>query len=251
MAISYSRTYSRARKERLRVLIVAAKHRPCADCGGSFPSVCMDFDHRDPDQKGFTISQAVSRGRTEATILAEIQKCDVVCANCHRIRTERQRREFGFGDKWSALGAARAVVRHGFPTIDEAGVGRKETSCANCGAVGHLSSSCVDLGAIDWAAQDWTLSNAAIARLLGVHREAARKARIRVGAAMPFRGNDLQGRRFGRLVVSGLSANQPGAGRAWDCRCDCGVSIDVRSSSLTSGATKSCGCLRFELRDAV
>ena len=56
--------------------------------------------------------------------------------------------------------------------------------------------------------------------------------------------NDLTGQRFGRLLV--LSAEPPGADRRirWRCRCDCGNETIVNSSHhLTSGNTKSCGCL--------
>ena len=58
---------------------------PCADCGDIFPAVCMDFDHRDPTTKSFTISQGLSNLPT--TIMTEMAKCDIVCSNCHRIRT--------------------------------------------------------------------------------------------------------------------------------------------------------------------
>jgi hypothetical protein len=49
----------------------------------------MDFDHRDPAVKSFAIGPSLTRNR--AAVVAEIAKCDVVCANCHRLRTERQR----------------------------------------------------------------------------------------------------------------------------------------------------------------
>jgi ubiquinone/menaquinone biosynthesis C-methylase UbiE len=63
-----------------------AKERPCADCGGEFPYYVMDFDHRDGESKLFDVSKGMlSLGR--AKVLAEIDKCDVICANCHRIRT--------------------------------------------------------------------------------------------------------------------------------------------------------------------
>ena len=58
---------------------------PCADCAKRFDPVCMDFDHRDPSQKSFNIGQ--SRRLRWPLVLAEIAKCDIVCANCHRIRT--------------------------------------------------------------------------------------------------------------------------------------------------------------------
>lgn len=72
-----------ARYARNREAIREAKNRPCADCGGSFPPVCMDFDHR--GDKKFNLGQYGKR--SIETLMAEIAKCDVVCANCHRIRT--------------------------------------------------------------------------------------------------------------------------------------------------------------------
>ena len=56
---------------------------------------------------------------------------------------------------------------------------------------------------------------------------------------------DLSGKVFGRLTV--LSRSSPrGDPVRWTCRCECGALAEVRSSKLTSGATKSCGCLRLE-----
>ena len=68
--------------------IALAKDKPCTDCGGRFPTVCMQFDHRDPAEKLFAISQASQRSR--AAVVAEIAKCDLVCSNCHAVRTEVQ-----------------------------------------------------------------------------------------------------------------------------------------------------------------
>jgi hypothetical protein len=65
-------------------IIRSAKNRPCADCGNSYPYYVMDFDHVHGDKK-FTIGDK-RKGSTER-IVAEIEKCEVVCANCHRIRT--------------------------------------------------------------------------------------------------------------------------------------------------------------------
>lgn len=65
------------------------RSRPCSDCGGTFPTVCMDFDHRDPSDKHSEVT-SLAFGRLD-TLLAEIDKCDIVCANCHRIRTAKGR----------------------------------------------------------------------------------------------------------------------------------------------------------------
>lgn len=60
---------------------------PCADCGLFYPYYVMDFDHRDPSTKKFGIAVERLRHIPTQRLLAEIAKCDVVCANCHRVRT--------------------------------------------------------------------------------------------------------------------------------------------------------------------
>ena len=56
---------------------------------------------------------------------------------------------------------------------------------------------------------------------------------------------DLTGRKFGRLTV--LRRDGTANGRvAWLCKCDCGNEIAVLSTSLTSGNTRSCGCIHSE-----
>ena len=60
---------------------------PCMDCGGVFPAVVMDFDHvPERGEKLFGLGGS-DVGRTMAELRAETAKCDVVCANCHRLRT--------------------------------------------------------------------------------------------------------------------------------------------------------------------
>jgi hypothetical protein len=63
---------------------------PCADCGGRFPPCSMDFDHRSPSEKTSRVPALIGRSG-DARILAEAAKCDIVCANCHRERTEVRR----------------------------------------------------------------------------------------------------------------------------------------------------------------
>lgn len=60
---------------------------PCMDCGVSYPSYVMDFDHRDPGDKRDCIAKLCNRGVSWKRLLDEIAKCDLVCANCHRERT--------------------------------------------------------------------------------------------------------------------------------------------------------------------
>ena len=56
---------------------------------------------------------------------------------------------------------------------------------------------------------------------------------------------DLAGQRFGRLLV--LQRHSPDA---WSCKCDCGNTKVVKTSNLSNGGTKSCGCLAKESRKA-
>jgi hypothetical protein len=74
--------------QRHRELIRQMKSRPCADCGIQYPYYIMDFDHRDGEEKLFELN-SVAR-MTTLGIAREIQKCDVVCANCHRERTHQR-----------------------------------------------------------------------------------------------------------------------------------------------------------------
>lgn len=64
--------------------IDALKSVPCLDCGVQFAPEAMDFDHV-IDEKVASISQL--RSRAWAVVIAELAKCELVCANCHRVRT--------------------------------------------------------------------------------------------------------------------------------------------------------------------
>ena len=59
--------------------------KKCADCGENYPYWILEFDHlRD---KKFTIGQFSSKTVDLTIIKEEIEKCDIVCSNCHRNRT--------------------------------------------------------------------------------------------------------------------------------------------------------------------
>lgn len=72
------REYARA-----SALIIEAKSVPCKDCGVSYPWYVMDFNHR--GDKKFNIGASRHFGCKK--LKAEIAKCDVICSNCHRLRT--------------------------------------------------------------------------------------------------------------------------------------------------------------------
>lgn len=83
--------WNRARAaEHVRFIRAIKESTPCMDCGHKFPSYVMDFDHRPDEIKCGDISKMIYSSRPLETILAEIAKCDLVCGNCHRIRTRKR-----------------------------------------------------------------------------------------------------------------------------------------------------------------
>ncbi len=89
-------------RERIHAYLLA---HPCVDCGATDP-VVLDFDHRDPKKKKREVAWLAAR-RSWQVVMAEIEKCDVRCANCHRRRTALQ-----FG--WSKS-AVKAIIETAGP----------------------------------------------------------------------------------------------------------------------------------------
>lgn len=75
------------RRMQIEAAVRLVKSQPCSDCRGRYPVHVMDLDHLPEYQKEspMAISQAV-RLSLQA-FLDELQKCEAVCANCHRVRT--------------------------------------------------------------------------------------------------------------------------------------------------------------------
>lgn len=86
--LGYVATVTRRSRAEVRDYLVKVKANPCTDCGGTFPPEAMDFDHL--GSKDFSVGNFGSHGL--ARVKAEIAKCELVCANCHRVRTTARRR---------------------------------------------------------------------------------------------------------------------------------------------------------------
>lgn len=72
--------------ERIEYLVAYLREHPCVDCGETDP-IMLEFDHlRD---KEFGIGNGL-RDRAWQSVLDEMAKCEVVCANCHRRRTAKR-----------------------------------------------------------------------------------------------------------------------------------------------------------------
>jgi len=77
----------RTRENRIRVYMHLLTH-PCVDCGEDDVTT-LDFDHRDTADKLHPVSYLVKHSSWEG-VQAEIEKCDVRCASCHRRKTAKQ-----------------------------------------------------------------------------------------------------------------------------------------------------------------
>lgn len=96
-------------------LLDKAKSSPCVSCGGVFPPCCMDFDHVVGVKFG-DVSRL--RSHKDTTILAEIEKCAVICACCHRVRSS---------EKWPTSKRARHEIFKLKVNI------LKDAPCMDCG----------------------------------------------------------------------------------------------------------------------
>ncbi len=75
-------TWTLERKEKLKSKLVEYKGGKCQSCGYNKSKRALTFHHRDPKQKDFSVSQMLYRLKWEV-VLAEVDKCDMLCSNCH------------------------------------------------------------------------------------------------------------------------------------------------------------------------
>lgn len=92
---------ARLRKE-ARAFVDAFKDKPCADCGKKWPPVAMDLDHV-RGTKIKSVATMVSTAYKIDVIAKELEKCDVVCACCHRLRT------YARDQHWSPLAGPKLL----------------------------------------------------------------------------------------------------------------------------------------------
>ena len=85
LAPRYRREHFAKLREQAKAIMYEAKSAPCMDCGVSYHPYVMDFDHR--EGKKFNVSEWWHKSSSLDTLRAEMAKCDVVCSNCHRLRT--------------------------------------------------------------------------------------------------------------------------------------------------------------------
>lgn len=79
----FKRANKASSDKRARILARYKMLKGCVRCGYRENPVALEFHHRDPSLKSFTV--ATGKGKAWRKVKAEIKKCDVLCANCHRI----------------------------------------------------------------------------------------------------------------------------------------------------------------------
>lgn len=97
---------------RKKIKLKAVEHRggKCMHCGYcKYPEV-LEFHHRDPSQKEFGLGLS-GLTRSWERVKKEIEKCDLLCANCHREQHVEERRA---SQKINDIGASMYVPQSGF-----------------------------------------------------------------------------------------------------------------------------------------
>lgn len=87
----YRRWQEKARRER-KLRLVEQCGGKCNLCGYDRCVAALEFHHRDPTTKKFNLGKD-NLLKAWGMVLAEAQKCDLLCANCHRELEERIRLE--------------------------------------------------------------------------------------------------------------------------------------------------------------
>lgn len=82
------RRNARVRKANQALIGAYLLEHPCADCGETDVR-CLEFDHDDPADKTAEVTRMVAHRYAWKVVVAEIAKCTVRCANCHRRRTAK------------------------------------------------------------------------------------------------------------------------------------------------------------------
>jgi hypothetical protein len=76
--------YSIARRREIKLKAIEYLGGKCVDCGECRPiSAIYDFHHKDPTLKDFSIGKNTLKFES---ITKELDKCELLCSNCHRIR---------------------------------------------------------------------------------------------------------------------------------------------------------------------
>jgi hypothetical protein len=156
----------RRRAERRTIVRAHLRVHPCADCGES-DLVVLEFDHLDAAKKTRAVSDMWLDCVPIEAIRAEIEQCDVVCANCHRRRTaSRGGWDRGCAGPVPAEGGTRRErnIRHVYSYLHE-------HPCVDCGIADpivlefdHVAAKRASVTTLAWAEYSLATIDREIAR---------------------------------------------------------------------------------------
>lgn len=87
------------------------KERGCVDCGYNEHAVALQFDHVSGNKKA-SVSNLIRSDYAWKTILEEINKCEVRCANCHAVVTAHRKVSYRLSAQLVAHSASLEPVGH-------------------------------------------------------------------------------------------------------------------------------------------
>jgi formate-dependent nitrite reductase cytochrome c552 subunit len=149
------------------MLLRDLRRGPCADCGEAFEPHQMDFDHRVPQLKSFQLTDGRAMLKSRAVLLNEIRKCDVVCANCHRMRTHARhvKRDMTFSGRSPYIDRKRTYWRSQAELLNRL----RDVPCTDCNQ--RFAPCAMDFDHIDPNMKDYVVTRmigrAGTARILG------------------------------------------------------------------------------------
>lgn len=86
--------YTNVRRFRLKNWMINYKGGECADCNVKNLDIsCYDFHHLDPSQKDFALSRLNSARISKEKVVKELDKCVLLCSNCHRVKHSNYKSE--------------------------------------------------------------------------------------------------------------------------------------------------------------
>ena len=109
---------------------------PCEECGETLQPHQMDFDHRDRSTKSFGLTWARSMLTPRPRLLEEVAKCDIICANCHAIRTYAQQADLWWrrrGEGMLIATSRRESQRERATRRRDLILALRDRPCADCG----------------------------------------------------------------------------------------------------------------------
>lgn len=94
----------------LKEWMIDIKSKPCTDCKNCFDICCMDFDHKEGTTKEYNIGSMFAHHYSRELIETELEKCELVCSNCHRIRTKNRRTGSGKYNRIQTVAETKSLV---------------------------------------------------------------------------------------------------------------------------------------------